>query len=252
MTAHPCPFPDAVLDIFEAHMPKGRILKVLDPFAGIGRIHELRIRSDHRLQTWGTELEEEWVAKATELYGDRGGIALRRDATDLGFPDDGFDVIATSPAFGNRMADGYAGERCKACSTPGVRDAVDPPCEECGGTGRKLRSRRHTYRLSLGRPLTRGNGAAMQWGVSYRDLHARCITEFMRVLKPGGLVMLDIKNHRRDGAEQPVMEWWIAQISVYAHLRERIPVDTSGLQHSGPDINDLQEYVLIFEKGAAA
>jgi tRNA G10 N-methylase Trm11 len=66
-------------------------LKVLDPFAGVGRIHEL----DH--DTVGVEIEAEWAAAHP--------ATLVGDATSLPFPDATFDAVVTSPCYGNRMAD---------------------------------------------------------------------------------------------------------------------------------------------------
>lgn len=267
MADHPCPFPKAVLDIFEDRLPARG--SVLDPYGGIGRIHEL---SRVGRATVSHELELEWVARAAEAYDQLAPWAaiFRGDSRELPFTDGMFDAVATSPDFGNRMADGYAGERCAVCGGTGLKPEaengmvqVDPThivpaayatpdelkCADCDGQGRKLRSRRYTYRLSLGRPLTDGNGAACQWGARYQAIHRGVITEFMRCLKVGGQVLVDIKNHRRGGEEQPVMAWWRARIEeAGGEFQVAHPVDTTGLPMSGPDTNDLREYVLEFRK----
>lgn len=235
---HPCPFPKAVLDIFDRLLPASG--SVLDPYAGTGKLHELATPTR---TTVGVELEPEWARwHADTIIG---------DSADLDFVDGLFDAVATSPDFGNRMADPYAGERCKTCDGRGTvtDDAVNwHSCDDCAGTGRQLRSRRHTYRLSLGRPMSEGSTVS-QWGPKYRDLHRPHIVEFMRVLKPGGMVLLDIKNHRRAWEEQLVAEWWRAEIVRQGGLYiAEHPVDTDGLQHSGPDTNDLPEVVLEFRK----
>ena len=91
---HPAKYADVVLAEIASLLAAesdGQRLKVLDPFAGVGRIHEL----DH--DTVGVEIEKEWAAahRAT-LVG---------DATSLPFLDQSFDAIVTSPCYGNRMAD---------------------------------------------------------------------------------------------------------------------------------------------------
>ena len=101
------------------------------------------------------------------------------------FGDATFDAICTSPTYGNRMADHH-----------NARDA----------------SPRHTYRHVLGRPLTRGNSGALQWGdgiagEEYRALHVAVWTECRRVLKPGGIFVLNVKDHIRGGVLQEVTKW---------------------------------------------
>ena len=66
-------------------------LTILDPMAGVGRIHDLRGR------TFGVELEPEWAEQHPDT---RVG-----DARHLPFDADRFHVVAVSPAYGNRMAD---------------------------------------------------------------------------------------------------------------------------------------------------
>jgi hypothetical protein len=51
----------------------------------------------------------------------------------------------------------------------------------------------------LGRPLTPGNSGALQWGEEYRALHVAVWTECRRVLKPGGIFVLNVKDHIRGG-----------------------------------------------------
>lgn len=164
---HPAKFSDAILDAIYPLLPlQGDIL---DPFAGTGRIHELCYEG---LETYGIELEPEWAAMhaRTEV-----GNAL-----DLPFDDASFDVIATSPTYGNRMADHH--------------EAKDG-------------SKRVTYRHTLGRSLSDDNSGALQWGPDYCDFHAAAWVEANRVLKPGGLFVLNCKDHVRKGEVQRVTLW---------------------------------------------
>jgi tRNA G10 N-methylase Trm11 len=86
---HPAKYTKGLLDIFGKYLdPSSR---VLDPFAGTGRVHELPNA------TVGVEIEPEWAA----LHP----LTLVGDATDLPFEDGSFDAVVTSPTYGNRMVD---------------------------------------------------------------------------------------------------------------------------------------------------
>lgn len=89
--SHPARFSKGLLPIFEAAVPPALYPRVLDPFAGVGTIHEMAN------ETVGVELEPEWAA----LHPD----TLVGDARDLPFDDASFDAIVTSPTYGNRFAD---------------------------------------------------------------------------------------------------------------------------------------------------
>ncbi len=148
------------------------------PTLRTGRILQLRQWWPH-LDIIGIEIEPEWAALSS---GIRVGNAL---ALDL--PTASVDAVVTSPAYGNRMADHH-----------NARDG----------------SPRHTYRHALGRPLHPQNAGALQWGPgkagdAYRAFHARAWREARRVLRPGGLLILNLKNHIRVGCEQDVTFWHI-------------------------------------------
>lgn len=178
MTAltHPAKFSTPILAEID-RLLTGRLApesSVLDPFAGVGGVHALPYT------TVGVEIEPEWAgAHPQTVCGDSTRL------TDL-FPGYEFDAVVTSPAYGNRMADSYAG---------------DPK-----GT------RRFTYRVSLGRSLSEGNGAGLQWGEAYRELHAAVWAECSAVLRSGGLMVVNVSNHVRKGVEQPVVEWHLSTL----------------------------------------
>ena len=67
--------------------------KVLDPFAGTGKIHELPF------DTYGIEIEPEWA--------DMHPRNVCGDSTKMSFSTAFFDAICTSPTYGNRMADSH-------------------------------------------------------------------------------------------------------------------------------------------------
>ncbi len=166
---HPAKFPDAILSEIDRML--GDAVSVLDPFAGTGRIHKLRPKRT----TVGIEIELEWASMSPyTLVGN--ALNLRQ------FLEQPFDAIATSPTYGNRMADHH--------------EAKDP-------------SRRNTYRHTLGRPLDPDNSGSLQWGPGYREFHRRAWEEALTVLKPGGRFVLNIKDHIRGGRQQFVSEWHI-------------------------------------------
>ena len=77
-------------------------------------------------------------------------------ALKTGYDAEYFDAVVTSPCFGNRMADHH---------------------------NAKDNSKRHTYRHYLGRELTKGSAAGMQWGEEYKHFHTEAWLEAKRVLK---------------------------------------------------------------------
>jgi SAM-dependent methyltransferase len=191
--AHPAKFSPTILVVLgkvltaEARRA-GHPLTVLDPMAGVGRIHSL----EGDWATTGVELEPEWA--------DQHPRTQQGDATALAFPDGSFDVVCTSPAYGSRMADGH--------------EAKDS-------------SHRITYKHMLGRPLSPNSGAALQWGQKYRDLHQAVLAEMVRVVAPGGLVVVNISDHIRAGVTQPVSRWWAGEMrSAGLKIDRRIKVPT--------------------------
>lgn len=184
---------------------------VLDPFAGIGKIHQLH---DHlqRVITIGVELESEWAEQAPRgeymrtICGD--ALANMRCFTAMKMR---VDAIATSPCYGNRMADKHtAGDKCSLCKGSGERRVgrklvVCTPCTKCKGTGL---SPRRSYRHDLGRLPSDGSAAIMQWGPEYRAFHGEALQLMHDTLRRRGVLALNIKDHVRGGKLQRVPQWW--------------------------------------------
>lgn len=195
ITKHPARFSSPVFDVMAQHVWKGA--HVLDPYAGTGGVHQLQ---DLGCTTIGIEIEQEWAAMNP--------LTFLGDATKMVFPDEEFDIVFTSPTFGNRMADHHeAKDPCKKCRGEGATQQKQgwlDTCTACSGTGY---SKRHTYRHMLGRPLTTGNTGGMQWGDEYRRYHKAAWKECFRVLGHNGLLILHIGDHIRNGERIKVSKW---------------------------------------------
>ena len=202
-----------------------RPVRVLDPFAGRG-LPELReYLGDDASIVAGVELEPEWAAADPQtIVGD--ATALPADWTDA------FDLVVTSPCYGNRMADHH--------------EARDD-------------SNRITYRHKLGRMPSEGSGAILQWGPRYRDLHSKAWAEVRRVLRPGrhgtpgadgrsrslgGLAVINVSNHLRTRTrngqrvqeEQAVVEWHLNEFLLAACTVEavvKVPTPRMGFGENG-------------------
>lgn len=167
---HPAKF-TAILLPTMARMLRGR-KRILDPFAGTGRIFLL----EHWLgdvEVQGIEIEPEWAALHPRT--------TLGNALDLPWNDAYFDAICCSPTYANRMADASV--------------------ESSRGNGWQ------TYTYQLGRKLHPDNSGQLQWGKKYRDFHERAWLEARRVLQVGGSFVLNIKDHIRDGKRVYVTQW---------------------------------------------
>lgn len=240
LEAHPAKFSTAITNRIDEivageALRLDRPLRILDPFAGVGRVH-LLAEAPHsfgRHETVGVELEPEWAANDPRT--------IVGDATALPFAADSFDVLVTSPCYGNRMKDSHnARERCRPCAGTGYTAGTVPgvarePCLVCGGAGRRA-YKRNTYTHTLGRKPSAGSAAVMAWGRPYRRLHEQAWAEAERVLRSGSLVVVNVKNHVEtiDGAlvEHPVTEWHLnAWLALGAKLLRVVEIETPGQRH---------------------
>jgi len=170
LTDHPAKFSEPIMErlrrvLVGEQRRLGRPPWVLDPFAGVGRVHRLVPAGT----TIGVEIEPRWAACHRRTF--------QGNALALPFDGGAFDCVVVSCCYGNRMADSH--------------DAKDG-------------SRRNTYRHVYGEPLQPANTGTLQWGPAYRSVHAAAWAEAVRCLAPGGLFVLNISDHIRGGEVQHV------------------------------------------------
>lgn len=191
---HPAPFSSTILPVLQCELVAeqrhvGREIRVLDPFAGVGRIH--RLARDGKIVTVGVEIEAEWAAChertvcADSLVWMRTiGAAVADGAVEP------FDVVCSSVSYGNRMADHH--------------EAKD------GST-------RRSYRHDLGRPLSPNNSGGLHFGPAYFRFHAEAYRLIRGVLRVpfdhgpdsdiGGLFLLNVSDFIRAKAIVPAVSW---------------------------------------------
>jgi tRNA G10 N-methylase Trm11 len=191
---------------------------VLDPFAGTGRIH--RIADAIGARSVGVELEWEWAAMHPRT--------IQGNARWLPFADATFDAVATSPVYGNRMSDHHV-----------ARDS----------------SKRNTYTHTLGRQLHLDNAGRMHWaigrrGFPYRNLHAAAWAEAVRVLKPGGPLILNVSDFLVKDERQEVCLWHLATLQgLGLYLSDQASVPTRRQRQGANGANRVEtEQVYLLRK----
>lgn len=208
--SHPARFSDPLLEAIDAELPTEGV--VLDPFAGTGRIHEVATATR---RTVGVEIEPEW---ASEHEQTQQGNVLDLFGTTTVTPES-VDAIATSPTYGNRLADSHK--------------ASDPDT-------------RRSYTHDLGHALHPDNSGQMQWGVEYRDFHLRAYDQMVQAMKPGAVFVLNVSDHIRDGELQGVPLWHVGALMSLGLVWENCRVvGTNRLkQGSNSELRDVGEYVV--------
>lgn len=159
-----------------------RPVRILDPFAGTGRIHQLM--EIENVQTYGVEIEPEWA----ELHP----LTNCADSTNMDyFLSLFFDMIVTSPTYGNRFSDKHT------------------PRNEAREWTR--RSYAYDLRKMTGDPNRRlapsNTGQFPFSSPKYKSLHRAVYAECYRVLRFGGWFVLNISDHIRADKVIPVATW---------------------------------------------
>ena len=175
---HPAKYSDEFIPVFARLLENSD--KVLDPFAGTGKIGKIKELGFSGM-IYANDIEPEWI----ELGRNCCDVISAIDAEKLPtiYPPGMFDAICTSPTYGNRMADHH--------------NAKDG-------------SFRNTYTHCLGRELTEENTGKMQYGEQYREKHERIYRAIIPLLKDGGMFVLNVSNHIRKGREVDVASFHIS------------------------------------------
>lgn len=211
---HPAPYTPGLLPIFSELLKMRFCHTVLDPFAGTGRIHQLRADG---FETTGVEIEPEWAEMSEGT--------ITGDSTNLLslFPfDKYFDCIVTSPCYGNRFADSH--------------EAKDG-------------SERRSYTHDLGHTLHINNSGAMQWGDAYRKLHHAVWLQCVQMLRPGGVFLLNIKDHIRNFQRQYVGGWHVTELARLGFtLEEHHALVAGGMTKGDNRQRVAEEVIYVFRK----
>lgn len=211
--SHPAKFSDTILEAIKPYIPY-EYVRILDPFAGTGKLKNIVNPNWLYLN----EIQEEWA-----IQGKPANVTIG-DTLFLPYANKTFDMLITSPAFGNRMADHHFA---------------------------KDKSKRNTYTHVLGHKLHLHNSGQMQWGEQYRKFHEDAWIECYRVLKNDGFFLLNVSNHIRKGDEIFVSEWHLKFLTnclglkLLNHIMVETPRNRNG-QHS--DLRVAYENIYILNK----
>lgn len=171
-----------VVEMRLAQEARDSMIAIFDPFAGTGKIHEL---SGPHVVTYGREIEPEWAACHPRTQcGDSS------DLREIGTA--AFDMIITSPTYGNRFADHHHASKKEA--KPWTRRSYAFDLRAM--TNNELRE------------LAAHNTGQFNFGhKSYQALHILVYRECARVLRRGGWFVLNVSDHVRSDQIVPVAVW---------------------------------------------
>ena len=237
---HPARFSNELLEAMGDMLASYGALSILDPFAGTGRVHELRARGH---KTMGVEIEPQWAGlHPGTVYGN----SLHLSKLFAGVR---FDAVVTSPSYGNRFADAHNNhDLCKRCRGTGLLDGKR--CPVCFGLRTSMRrSYTHDLRRMTGDPtleLHSDNSGKMQWGPRYRDFHTRVWSQVPMLLGGPRLFLLNCKDHMRNRERQLVTDWHVGTLEQLGfQVIERREIDTGGLRHGANRERFAEELVLM-------
>lgn len=198
---------------------------ILDPFAGIGKVHQLATAS---LQIVGVEIEPEWAAAHPNT--------ICGNALALPFEDESFDGAVTSPVYGNRMSDSHNAKDAsvRRSYTHDLRRTTDDP----------------------ERQLHHDNaGTLYAWNKDYWRFHVHAWAELQRVLKPGAPFLLNVSDFIRTTQSHGQKRIPVARthartcIELGFKLEKAFPIETPRLRYGqNHEARAPHEYVLYFKR----
>lgn len=214
MVRHPAVYSDVLMPYF-IELAKGHN-RLLDPFAGTGKIGLIKEHVD--IEVHANELEREWLSD--NRYG-----CDRLFYQDAEFLDTGmlYDIIITSPTYGNRMADHF-----KASNPNG----------------------RFTYTHCLGRDLTEGNTGVMHFGKDYCDKHMSIFKHLYNIMIDNGVFVLNCSDFIKKGEIIPVTGWMKDTMGVagFGFVKD-IEVQTPRMRFgANGSVRVPCEHILVFRK----
>ena len=170
---HPAKYSDVLLPYIYEEIKNSK--KLLDPFAGTGKIAKIK-NWGYNGEIYANDIEKDWLSP--NVYGC--DYISFQDAEYLEYPKNYFDAIATSPTYGNRMADHF---------------------------NSKENSRRITYTHYLGKELQDGNTGKMHFGAEYKEKHKRIYKHLYELCNKSGKIVVNISNFIKNGEEVDVVGW---------------------------------------------
>ena len=213
---HPAKFSEGIVETM-AQLLSDRPGCVFDPFAGTGDLRRLESLGDWCVHT--VEYEPEWAVWDP--------LTWLGDARILPFESGRFPVIATSPTYGNGL-----GQRRHYSNAAG-------------------KGKRYSYPDFLARDMTPGNTGAVRWGSEYRELHELAWCEQVRILAPGGRLLLNFRDSLKKGVLQPISGWHVKTLCSFGlTFIGAAAVGTPGMR-MGKGNNPLGsgEVIFVFDKG---
>lgn len=216
---HPAKFSSPVLEVVKTLLDEWGVSgPILDPYAGVGWLH--RISTIDR-PVFAGELEHAW-AHNDGVHYDR---TVQSDAGCLPFADGTFAAVGTSAIYPNRVRDHH-----------NARDKS------------KRKTYEHLHRELTGESLRPTNLGAMN-NIAYRRYSQAHIREFARVVRDGGLLLLNMSNSIEDHTENNAVEQWLNWLTLArCWVREVRPVGTRRMGYgANRDARADHEVVIVAE-----